>query len=343
MLRVKLCSNTGDIALQGPPDLRCHGVEFVLGLDAREYDWLVVYSDFPASGGRFSTHCEELACHPDNTLFITHEPSPVKRYNGRMTGQFHWVISSQEPWALRHPRLLRTHPASPWGFRLPGEGHRSARSPEKALPISTFCRLKDMRYTLHQDRLRFVRRLAGAMEELDVFGPLGRPLREKGPGLLPYRCHLTIENHIAEHYWTEKLADAFLGFTLPLYCGCPNVSDYFPEESLIPVDIFDFDGAVETIRRAIADGEHGRRLPHILEARRRVLDEHNLLAVVARFVTERHTATPRPTPAPRIRNHRGMLWRNPLMGVGHAIAKAAVKRRHLREYEGRRRASGLYA
>lgn len=343
MLKAKVCSNTGRLSLQLPEDRRLHGVEFVLDLGARDYDWLVVYSDFPATKGRFSAHCEELACHPRNTLFITHEPSPVKRYNRRVLDQFHWVVSCQEPWALDHPRLLRTHPASPWGYHLPYESHLSAKPPAKDRPISTFCRLKDMRYTLHQDRLRFVRRLSETLAELDVFGPLGRPLEEKGPGLLPYGCHLAIENHIAEHYWTEKLADAYLGFTLPIYCGCPNVSDFFPGESVVPIDIFDFDGSVETIRRVVADNEHARRLPHILEARRRVLEEHNLFAVIARFVSERHTDAAKPVPAPRIRNHRGMVWRSPLMGIGHAIAKAAVKRRHLRDYQARRKASGLYA
>ncbi|MEZ6050382.1 MAG: hypothetical protein R3C02_03185 [Planctomycetaceae bacterium] len=49
-----------------------------------------------------------------------------------------------------------------------------------------------------------------------------------------YRYHVAVENHIAEHHWTEKLADAFLGATLPFYFGCPNASDYFLPGELHP-------------------------------------------------------------------------------------------------------------
>ena len=81
-------------------------------------------------------------------------------------------------------------------------------------------------------------------------------IEQKADALDPYRYHLAVENYIGPHYWTEKLADAFLGYTLPFYCGAPNAADYFPEESFIPIDINNFDGALETIRRAIADKEY---------------------------------------------------------------------------------------
>lgn len=39
--------------------------------------------------------------------------------------------------------------------------------------------------------------------------------------------HLTIENSRQVNYFSEKLCDALMTYTIPIYYGCPNISDYF--------------------------------------------------------------------------------------------------------------------
>ena len=90
------------------------------------------------------------------------------------------------------------------------------------------------------------------------------------PENIAFRYHIAIENHIAPHHWTEKLADVFLGHSLPFYHGCPNAADYFPADSFIPIDIHQPERVLEIIRQAIDRGEYERRLPAIVESRRRV-------------------------------------------------------------------------
>ena len=58
------------------------------------------------------------------------------------------------------------------------------------------------------------------------------PMNDKAETLDPYQYHLTAENHVYSHHLTEKIPDAFLGYTMPFYHGCPNTADYFPRESL---------------------------------------------------------------------------------------------------------------
>ena len=101
---------------------------------------------------------------------------------------------------------------------------------------------------------------------------------------------MAIENFIGPHHWTEKLADAFLGLALPFYCGCPNATDYFPAESFIPVDLKDPQGGARIIRDAISNNEYEKRLPAIIEARRRVLFEYNLFAVISREIEKLHAS-----------------------------------------------------
>ncbi|MEJ5238219.1 MAG: glycosyltransferase family 10 [Limisphaera sp.] len=271
--------------------------EFLFDPAAREYDWLVVYDDLPSDPGR---DWEPLACPPDHTLLITAEPSSVKVYGSRYTRQFGWVLTSQEPWALRHPRAIRSQPGLVWYYGATGHGD-AVISPrgrydaivqnvplQKARVLSAVLSSKSMRHTLHHQRVRFVTRLQAVLPELDVYGHGWNYVPDKADALDPYRFHLAIENHVAPHHWTEKLADAFLGACVPFYHGCPNYADYFPEESVIPIDIFDFDRSLEIIRRAIRDREDEKRRPAVLESRRRYLERYWLFAQVARLIEERH-------------------------------------------------------
>ena len=129
---------------------------------------------------------------------------------------------------------------------------------------------KAEKFTLHQRRAEFLVELAEALGgQVDVFGKGHRWVEHKAEGIDAYRYHIAVENHIGPHHWTEKLSDAFLGFALPFYVGCSNAADYFPEDSFIALDIRDTQAAVARIRKAVADNEYERRLPAIIEARRR--------------------------------------------------------------------------
>lgn len=48
--------------------------------------------------------------------------------------------------------------------------------------------------------------------------------------------HVCIENQSVKHYFTEKLIDSFLTYTIPIYWGCPNIGDYFNLDGMIIID-----------------------------------------------------------------------------------------------------------
>jgi hypothetical protein len=48
--------------------------------------------------------------------------------------------------------------------------------------------------------------------------------------------HVCIENQSVRHYFTEKLIDSFLTYTIPIYWGCPNIGDYFNLDGMIIID-----------------------------------------------------------------------------------------------------------
>ena len=293
------------------------GCQFSFDPADRDYDWLVIYEDLPGLPDvPRNKRCELLACPPNHTLLTTTEPSSIKHYGNPYTKQFGCVITSQAAWALPHRDRVFSQAGLIWYY---GVGHDQEipfdamlnQSPlEKSRDLSMVFSPKRQRHTLHHRRFNFMHQLMTSLPEMDVFGRGARPLDDKAEALNPYRYHVAIENYVGPHHWTEKLADAFLGLTLPFYCGCPNASDYFPAESYIPIDINDPEGAVRTIRRAIADNEYEKRLPAILEARRRVMYEHNFFALVSREIEKRHNPALKPDGVSAVCSRHAVRGRN---------------------------------
>jgi len=69
--------------------------------------------------------------------------------------------------------------------------------------------------TLHYKRFYYTQNLQEYLPELDIFGHCVNPMNDKAAALDPYQYHIAIENHVFTHHMTEKLPDAFFGYTLP--------------------------------------------------------------------------------------------------------------------------------
>lgn len=306
---------------------------FLLDRNEREYDWLVVFDDLSAqAGGKKYSATEELTCPPQHTLFITREPSSVTTYGTPFLSQFGYILTGQEEWAIRHPGKIHSQPALNWFYGLGKDhlldyDHMVANPPaEKTDLLSTVCSAKAQKHTLHHQRVQFVEQIQKHLPELARFGKGVREIDDKAEALDPFRYHIAIENHICPHWWTEKLSDAFLGLTLPFYCGAPNAADYFPEESFIPIDIQDVDGSLKIIQGAIETNQYEKRLSAIQEARRLVLEKYNTFAVLSDIIESRHKPAARPEPGRKIYGKHA-LRRNPVNAVRTALEKAATRAR----------------
>ncbi len=320
---------------------------FDFDVDCRDYDWLVVYQDLPPGGTLFTE--ERLTCPRERTLLITGEPSTITVFGTDYLRQFGWILTFQEPWAMKHPHVIFHHPGLLWHYGLPfGEGEfvswdRMAATPPPAKTklISTVCSQRTGHVTLHSTRVDFTWRLKGDLPELDIYGHGVKPMNDKAEALDPYRFHITVENHVYDHHLTEKLPDAFLGYTLPFYHGAPNAADYFPAESFIPIDINDYQRSRDIIRSHLANNEYQDRLPYIVEARRRVLEEQNLFAILSRVISEKDPGISTATLGRVIRNRSTMRIKNPLAGIRSLTQKAATKTYHRLTFKSRNKKKNL--
>ncbi len=273
--------------------------EFTFDPETKDYDWLVVYEDlmYPQGSSR-STRIETLACHRDNTLLITQEPSAIKIYGPNFLSQYGHVLSAQPSDVVAHKNhILQVSPIR-WFYGRPLEEQdhnyvtfdtlNDMPIPIKKGLISTVCSDKQMSKTLkaRYDFTAFLNEKLG--NQFDWFGRGIRPVNDKAEAMDGYQYHVAIENHIFPHYWTEKIADSFLAYCLPFYYGPDNISDYFEPESYVPIDIFDTERSLETIKKALADKLYETRLPAVKHARHKVLTDYNLMTIAARIVKERH-------------------------------------------------------
>lgn len=316
------------LSVLNPPSLR---VRFEFDPLAREYDWLAVYDNLPnISGSRLARSAEDLPCPQANTILLTSEPTSIKIYGRAFTRQFGTVVSSQEDWAIRSPGHVLSQSGLRWYYGL-GRAHSLTVDDMVANPplaktrdASIVCSTKAQGHTMHRRRLEFSLELVRLMPELVHYGHGVRAMDDKAEALDAYRYHVAIENHLAPHHWTEKLADAFLGCTLPFYCGAPDADRYFPPESFIAIDLDNPARVADRIRAAIRDKEYDARLPYILEARRRVLEDYNMITLIARHV-EAHDKRPYGSARGRILSQRAARLSNPVFAIEDFLLQARVQ------------------
>ena len=321
--------------------------QFDFDVDCLDYDWLVVYHDLPRSDTFFTE--EKLCCPREKTMLVTGEPSTITVFGTDYLRQFGCILTFQEPWAMRHPQVIFHHPGLIWHYGLPfGKGDfitwdMLAATPPmpKTRMISTVCSKRTGNITLHSTRVEFTWRLKEALPELDIYGHGVNPMDDKACALDPYRYHIAVENHVYNHHLTEKLPDAFLGYTLPFYHGAPNASDYFPKDSFIPIDINDYPRSLEIIKSHLNNNEYEDRLPYIIEARRRVLEEQNLFAIISRKICDQDKVINTRTMGKVIRNRSTMRIKNPLAGLRSLTEKAATKTYHRITFKSRNKKKNL--
>jgi hypothetical protein len=305
--------------------------QFIFDQSERNYDWFVVDNDLPTQCGcKQSTALESLACSPEHTLFITREPSSVCTYGSPFLNQFRYVLTGHEDWALKHRGKIHSQPALRWYYgdtsRNECRAMRDFDWIEKNLPtiktktLATVCSSKMQKHTMHYDRVRFVEKLMKVLPQMDRFGEGVREISDKAESLDPYKYHIVIENHICDHWWTEKLADAFLGLTLPFYHGAPNITAYFPEDSIIPINIYDFEGSLEIIKSAIATYQYEARIERIKAAREMILYKYSTFAVISELIQKLNTGM-KPAGIKNIIKGKHTLRKNPLVATQIGIEK----------------------
>lgn len=259
--------------------------------------------DFVVIRGKSTKETMTFNVAPENLVLTTSEPYSVLAYPRDYCKQFGLVCSCQEN--LKHRNVKFTPAIIFWfagvGFDSKGRPTplkdydclKALPTPEKKKLISVISSTKAFTKG-HVDRIRFVERLKEHYgDKIDVFGRGYKDFEDKYDVVAPYKYHIAIENSRAKYYWTEKLADSFICESYPIYYGCTNVGDYFPQGAYSVIDVNDFDGAVKVIDRLIAQDAYGTAKPLLKECKDRVLDEYNMFNYIASVLDGMNPDLPR--------------------------------------------------
>ena len=278
------------------------GYEFVINQPCEEADFWVVYS----KGNR---QVETCRVSPENTLFITGEPDSVYHYSIGFINQFAKVLSCQK--GLDHKCLSFSQPAQPWHIGKQVVRNSTGKEIQEAVEYTqTYDTLKvsapqktklmsvitsNKAFTKgHRERIKFVKKLKEHYgHQLDLFGWGFNSFKDKWDTIAPYKYHIAIENCCSPHYWTEKLADSYLGNAFPFYIGCDNIGEYFDKDAFLMLDIHDVEGSIRIIDQAIAEDVATKQAAAIESAKQLVLDKYNLFNLIVENLQDMNPSSPK--------------------------------------------------
>lgn len=186
---------------------------------------------------------EQLSKNPYNFL-ILNEPEDI-------TGIHNWVLNNYNvfsciftwnslllkncPNALLFPYGMTSRFCRPWDETCKLPEYRQPTPPKnKIFEISFLCGEKNLlpghslRHFIFNNKKRI------NIPNYILYNTKDRVPWENGKD----RCwesmfHIAVENTNYDNYFTEKIIDAFLTNTIPIYWGCPNINNFFNKEGII--------------------------------------------------------------------------------------------------------------
>ena len=261
-----------DLLRQTPDSLgRWEQIQFTCD-DVEEADYVIILN---------GSLCNlEVKCVPENIWIIVQEPptNDVKNWHF-IPNHCNKMFTSDESKVGKN--YVHSHPALPWHVNKTYNELLSYSTPIKSQNISWITSNKTF-YDGHKKRLLFMEKLKNILD-FDLYGKGFKEIPDKWTALTPYKYSFAIENFSNQYYWSEKIADCFLSWTMPIYYGCKNITHYFPKESLIQIDI-DSDTVIEDIKLALSEKRWEKSLDAISYARPLVLNNYQLFPFITSHI-----------------------------------------------------------
>jgi len=268
----------------------------------------------------------------DRTIFIAAEPDVIHPYSRRFLEQYGLVLTTTEKALSTEKR----HRATCWywfaGYDFSGkEAHRGydffkslnpSKSKENKIAIVTSNKVHT---EYHRKRMTLVNTLIDKIpDHIAVFGRGFKTINDKADALLPYKFNLAVENGEGPHVWTEKLTDPWLCWSFPFYAGCSNVADYFPHDSFEMIDVNDPVAEAERMVNEMESGRWEDAQPAIAKAREKVLEEENIMVLMANLAIEvANRSTTSISPGPNYIWSERSLW--PEAGCRGSVSEWALR------------------
>ncbi len=267
----------------GNDDNQIENVKFIINdKDLKEADaWFVLEDPIESS--------ETCIVPADNLFYFSSEASyPIGWYDNqkkysKFFSQFSKVISCHPivhknfefeppylPWAINanHGTFYKNHSRDFNYFK-------NSNPPKKSKLISVICSNQEFTPS-HKLRLRFVQNLKKYFgDKLDWYGNGINSVSEKWDAIAPYKYHIALEGQSRNSIITEKIGDAYLGGSFPIYWGAPDIDKYFPNCPRLEINILNFDETVKKIEKLLISSRYENSIDEISRAKNIVLNDFN--------------------------------------------------------------------
>jgi len=135
----------------------------------------------------------------------------------------------------------------------------------------------------HKLRHSVIKEIQDLKLNISILGRSYKPFKNKEDGLKSFMYSVIIENIREKDYFTEKIVDACLCNTVPIYWGAPNISDYFDHRGMIICsNESDIINALETIT---IDDYHSK-LKWILKNKVNAINHANLMVRASEIISK---------------------------------------------------------
>ncbi|NJW53664.1 glycosyltransferase family 10 domain-containing protein [Salinimicrobium oceani] len=232
--------------------------------DVEECDYLVIL-DYPKKDF-------EIKVSPDNIIHLCLEPpNEVSKYRQYANKQAS-LICAQIPTGKN---TILSHGALPWHIDQDFDFLNTLQPGSLKKKNQVVWITSDQRSSKgHHSRMKFLDTIR-ELPNISLYGRGINPINDKWEVLSNSKYGIAYENFNNQYYWTEKISDCFLSYTLPLYFGCTEISNYFPENSYIQID--PKDKHIDLFFKELLESNKWEKsIEAIREARERVLFKYQL-------------------------------------------------------------------
>jgi hypothetical protein len=136
----------------------------------------------------------------------------------------------------------------------------------------------------HNVRMDFLDRIE-ELPFLELYGKGINPIADKWEVLHNSKYAIAYENFQNDYYWTEKIIDCHLSYTMPIYFGCNAIENFFPKNSFIQLD--PKDKHIDLFLKEIVDSKKWEQnVDAIVTARELILNEYQLFPFLYNQIKE---------------------------------------------------------
>jgi hypothetical protein len=181
-----------------------------------------------------------------------------------------------------------------WNYKKVSEYEFLLKTKNISSTVSTWRLENEPIECTYGDRFRLIENLIKELRFLDFYGGWGdydnaKPDPQKLAAVKDYRFSLSIENQFIKNWITEKFYDCIITNTVPIYYGCPNIKEIYPEDGYILLEsIKDINYVSKTLIEVNKNCKeiYEKKLPGLIALKKRYFKEYNFLRKIRQLSLE---------------------------------------------------------